>query len=113
MARLLARGIRGRRRTPMSDPIDDYLEQLARELRRRGATDARLIDEAKDHLADDVERRLQQGADEADARRQAIARFGPPEIVARAAVSGRYKWQERVTLALAAAIGIAIATLDV
>jgi hypothetical protein len=97
----------------MSEPIEDYLAQLARELHRRGARDARLIDEARDHLADDIERRVEQGLAGADAQREAIARFGQPEIVAKAAVSERYRAPDGIALALAALVGIAVATVDV
>jgi hypothetical protein len=39
----------------MPAPIDDYLARLRQELQRHGCEDARLIEEAREHLTDDID----------------------------------------------------------
>jgi len=67
-------------------PIDDYLDRLRRALARWGYEDARLLAEAREHLADAIDEGLQRGLSAEDAARQAFARFGPPELVARSII---------------------------
>jgi uncharacterized protein involved in exopolysaccharide biosynthesis len=63
-------------------PVDAYLSRLERELRRRGIEDARVVEEAREHLLDAVEDGRQRGLSMEDAAREAFERFGAPEAVA-------------------------------
>jgi len=65
-----------------SKAIEVYLSRLDRELRQRDLQDRRIVDEAREHLVDAVEDGLQRGLSIETAECQALARFGPPEIVA-------------------------------
>jgi hypothetical protein len=62
--------------------LEAYLSGLQRELGKQGLQDRRIIDEAREHLFDAVEDGLQRGLSIDAAEREALARFGPPEIVA-------------------------------
>ncbi len=64
--------------------IDRYLRRLRQELAKRGVFEARIVDETRDHLADAVEEGLRQGQSVDEAERDALARFGAPELVAAA-----------------------------
>ena len=63
-------------------PVDAYLSRLQRELRRLGIEDARIVEEAREHLLDAVEDGRQRGLSIDDAEREAFERFGAPEAVA-------------------------------
>ena len=79
----------------MAAPIDDYLARLRQELQRHGCEDARLIDEAREHLADDIDDGLRRGLTAEDAEREAFERFGPPDVIARSSIketSGMRNW---------------------
>ena len=65
-----------------SPALEAYLRRLERELRQQGLQDRRIVDEAREHLVDAVEDGLQQGLSVEAAERQALVRFGSPEIVA-------------------------------
>src|SRR5687767_11693150 len=65
-----------------SGSIDDYLSRLGRELRRRGLADARILDEAREHLLDAVTHGLERGLSVEAAESEACVRFGSPETVA-------------------------------
>ena len=82
------------------DPIDDYLTRLARELGKRGFDDARTIEEARDHLVDAIEDGQRRGLSLADAEREALERFGAPEIVAAQTVSERNQIMYRLAAVL-------------
>ena len=55
----------------MPAPIDDYLARLRQELQRHGCEDARLIEEAREHLTDDIDEGVRRGL-------TPRARRGPP-----------------------------------
>jgi hypothetical protein len=59
-----------------------YLQQLRRELRKRGLPDARIVDEAREHLVDAIEDGLRRGLSIDAAQHEAFVRFGPPDTVA-------------------------------
>lgn len=73
----------------MPAPIDDYLARLRQALQRHGCEDARLIEEAREHLADGIDEGLRRGLTPEDAEREAFERFGPPEVIARSTVEER------------------------
>jgi uncharacterized protein involved in exopolysaccharide biosynthesis len=83
-----------------SESLDDYLRRLAFELRERGHRDARMLDEAREHLADAIDAGLRQGLTQADAEREALARFGAPEIIAQHSVAERDDMKNRLVAAL-------------
>ena len=72
-----------------SDPIDAYLKELRRALNERGHEDARIVEEARDHLVDAVEDGLRRGLDRADAEREAVERFGAPDVIVAQALPPR------------------------
>ena len=74
--------------------VDEYLDRLERALHRRGVDDARIVDEAREHLVDAIEHARQGGLSVDDAVREAFERFGAPEVVAAHAVSdGEVMWR--------------------
>jgi len=96
----------------MGGPLDDYMTQLERELRRRGIDDPRMLAEAREHLVDAIDAGRQRGLSAADAEREALDRFGAPRIVAghmleaRSRTAGRFKtalgiaWQRKWWIAV-------------
>jgi uncharacterized protein involved in exopolysaccharide biosynthesis len=72
-------------------PVDAYLDRLERELRQRGVEDARIVEEAREHLLDAVEDGRQRGLSPDDAEREALERFGTPKTVA-AHVAPEREW---------------------
>lgn len=71
----------------MSGAVDIYLDRLFDLLAGTGARGRRALAEAEAHLAESVEMLVRQGRSPEDAAREAIARFGPPESVARAVIN--------------------------
>jgi hypothetical protein len=65
-----------------SPPLDEYLSQLERELRKHGLLDGRIVEEAREHLVDAIDEGLERGLPVDAAEREAFVRFGPPETVA-------------------------------
>ena len=83
MARLRPRRpVRRRGASVTPGPVDDYLARLERALRQRGCEDARIVDEAREHLVDAIENGQQRGLSVDDAARDAFERFGAPAVVA-------------------------------
>jgi putative ABC transport system permease protein len=62
--------------------LEAYLSRLERELQKRGVQDGRIVDEAREHLVDAREEGLRRGLSAEAAESLALARFGPPEILA-------------------------------
>jgi hypothetical protein len=89
--------------------VEVYLRSLSVELRRRFITDTQIIDEVGGHLADAVDAARQQGADDDDAQRRAIAHFGAPEVIGAAFAADRTwaRWS-RTRVALAAPISMTL-----
>jgi uncharacterized protein involved in exopolysaccharide biosynthesis len=81
-------------------PLDDYLNRLERELRERGVEDARIVEEAREHLVDAVEDGRQRGLSVGDAARDAVERFGAPEIVAAHVTSEKDRTMNRFAAVL-------------
>jgi hypothetical protein len=92
--------------------VDAYLRQLERALHRRGVTDARVVDESRDHLVDAMEQGLQRGLTREAAAREALARFGEPDVVAAHFATERYRMLNRVVVMLACVAGLLIAFVD-
>ncbi|HKX17808.1 MAG TPA: permease prefix domain 1-containing protein [bacterium] len=68
--------------------VDRYLDRLFDLLAGTGSRGRRALTEAEAHLSESVEALTRQGRSPEDAAREAIARFGPPESVARAVITG-------------------------
>jgi hypothetical protein len=92
--------------------VESYVHRLERELRRRFVNDATILEEVRGHLTDAVERGTQRGRSAAEAREEAIARFGTPETVAAAFAADRFRTLHLVLLVAAIACGLAIAYVD-
>ena len=88
-----------------SGPLETYLEELRRALGDRGHDDPRIVDEAREHLADAVEDSVRRGLDRAEAEREAIARFGPPDVVAAHTPPPRSRIMSRLTTAFDTIVG--------
>jgi hypothetical protein len=96
----------------VSDEADGYLVRLARELSARGVSDPLIIEEARSHLADAIDAGRQRGMPPHVAEREAIARFGGPELVAATFAAERYLMRNRILLSAAVAFGICVAYVD-
>jgi hypothetical protein len=65
-----------------STPIDDYLDQLFVRLRGTPRHARRVLAETEEHLRDSAAAQRDRGVPHAEAERQAIAAFGPVDLVA-------------------------------
>lgn len=90
------------------DPIDDYLDRLFAALPPRTPDARRLLAEAEDHLRDAVDDAVSRGVAPDDAAFAALARFGPPRVVARA-----FRRSQVTTAAVVARLTRAAAALAV
>src|SRR5688572_8223185 len=86
-------------------PLDAYLRALATALHDRGHAAARIVAEAREHLADAVEDGLRRGLLREDAEREAVERFGPPDLIAAQAPPVRSRTMSRLTAALDTIVG--------
>jgi hypothetical protein len=96
----------------VSAEADGYLVRLARELSSRGVSDPSIIEEARAHLADAIDGGVQRGVPGHVAEREAIARFGGPELVADTFAAERFLMRNRLLLSVAVALGLCIAFVD-
>jgi predicted permease len=64
--------------------LDEYLRALAEELSARGVSATAIVDEARGHLQDAIERGIRSGVPADVAEQRALARFGAPAVVAAA-----------------------------
>jgi hypothetical protein len=67
----------------MSDPVEDYLDQLVLELRGRAPDVRRVLREVEGHLEDAAAELETAGESREQARADAVARMGSPRAVAR------------------------------
>jgi hypothetical protein len=72
-----------------SQALEAFLSGLESELRKHGVMERRLIEEAREHLADAVRSGLEHGQSREAAERDAFSKFGSPEIVAAAFAQDR------------------------
>lgn len=73
----------------MSETVNDYVSRLEQHLRQRGLVDPRILAESREHLIDAVDDARHRGLSLGDAEREALERFGAPEIVAAHALEER------------------------
>jgi uncharacterized protein involved in exopolysaccharide biosynthesis len=83
-----------------SGPIDSYLRELERVLRERKLEADRIVEEAREHLADDVEDGIRRGLTRTDAESEAVERFGTYDVIAAHAAPARHPVVARVTAVL-------------
>jgi len=88
-----------------SGPLDPYLRALARALHERGHEASRIVDEAREHLVDAVEDGVRRGLAREDAEREAVERFGPPDLIAAQTPPERNRIMARLTAALDTVVG--------
>ena len=94
------------------DPVTRYIDNLKSALRLRGAFDATLIEEIREHLVDAIEEGIRRDLPADDAAREAIARCGPPDVVAAHAAMVVPRLRRRVLLAFCTATILACAFLS-
>jgi hypothetical protein len=90
----------------ISAPLDAYLSQFERELRKHGTLDRRIVEEAREHLVDAIEEGLQRGLSADEAEREAFVRFGPPETVAAHFATERSRMSNWLLLILVRIAGV-------
>ena len=92
-------------------PVESFLAELARQLRRDDAARRRVLAEVGDHLRDLVAEGRSKGLDEYTAESEAVERFGPAREFARRVRPARRRRSLRAggTLTAAAVIGGAFA----
>jgi len=95
-----------------SRAVEAYLARLERELGKRGLRDARIVEEARGHLVDAMERGRQRGLSVEAAEEEAVARFGEPDAVAATFATERYRMLNRSLFVLATVVGLLIAYVD-
>jgi capsular polysaccharide biosynthesis protein len=84
----------------MTGAVGEYLRELERVLHERHCHDPRIVDEAREHLADAVEDGVRRGLTREHAEREAVARFGPAALIAAQVLPGRSRMMARLTDAL-------------
>lgn len=87
------------------DPVEAYLDQVARRLRGDAADARRLLAELESHLLDEVDAARAEGLDDAAARERALARIGSVRTVARAANGGT---RDLLAALMTSAAGLAV-----
>ena len=95
-----------------SDQVSRYIDDLSHALRSRGAFDASLLAEMRDHLSDAAEAGIRRGLPADVAQGEAIARFGEPDVLAAQVAAGIPRWRRRALLALCAATILSSAYLS-
>jgi hypothetical protein len=84
-------------------PVDEFLAELGRHLKRDVATRGRVIAELGDHLRDLVAEGRSRGLDELTAELEAVERFGSPRALARGLRTPRTSTRVALAAALAGA----------
>ena len=84
----------------MTSQLESYLQRLVSELRKHGVASVRVVEEAREHLVDAAEQARQRGLSIEEAEREAIERFGPPELVAETCASGKPRLRNFLWLAI-------------
>lgn len=95
-----------------NEPLERYLNSLARKLRWHGVFNDRILAEAKEHLLDAIDRGIRRGLGVDAATREALQRFGTARVVATAAFDDQFRIVYRVLVAIAVLVGAAIAFAD-
>jgi hypothetical protein len=93
------------------DPIEDYLDRLLAAIPLGTPGARRLLAEAEGHLRDAVDDAVSRGVPPDDAAFAAIARFGPPRVVARAWRSARVTTGAIVATLARSALALAVVGL--
>ncbi len=96
----------------MSGHLDAYLDELQRELRRRGVLRVRIVEEVRGHLLDAAEAAERQGMVPEKAVAQAIERVGPASAVAVEFALDRSRTEQKILAAVAISLGLLIGYLD-
>lgn len=86
-------------------PLEAYLGELEQALRTHGHEPSRIVDEAREHLADAVADAVARGLTREDAEREAIERFGPAALIAAQAPPAGSRVMARMTAFLDTVIG--------
>jgi len=95
-----------------SEQVTRYIDDLKRAFRSQGVFDAQIVEELRDHLIDAIEEGRLRGLTADAAEREAIARCGPPELVAAHVAAGLPRLRRRTLLTLCAATMLASAFLS-
>jgi hypothetical protein len=93
--------------------IDRYVSALRRMLRTRGVADARIADEAREHLFDAINDGIECGLSAEAAERAAFERFGDPDALAQE-FARVYRWDyfawylAKIAASVVAAVAVAL-----
>ncbi len=96
----------------MAHDLDGYVDELARELRRRGVLRPRIVEEVRGHVLDAAEAGERQGMDREEAVCRAIERLGPARSLAVEFAAERSVIVQKILFAVAIALGVSIAYVD-
>jgi hypothetical protein len=94
------------------DLLRTYLEALSKELTKRGLRQGRIVEEVREHLADSIEAGCRRGLARDVSAREALDRFGSPDIVAARFAAERSGIRRHALVVPAALLVIAIAWVD-
>src|SRR5262245_29751780 len=93
---------------PRDRPVESYLDGLFDRLSGTGGAGRRMLSDAEAHLEESAAAARERGLDEIDAERDAIARFGSMDSIARRVpVSGNPQWR-RVLVGVSAIAAVAL-----
>jgi hypothetical protein len=95
-----------------TNQIKAYLRALENDLWMRGLADPETLAEIESHLLEAVERGQARGLSLEEAERQALARFGPAEVVGTAFEKERKAPMQKILLALGLLAGLLLAYVD-
>ncbi|HEX4007314.1 MAG TPA: permease prefix domain 1-containing protein [Acidobacteriaceae bacterium] len=95
-----------------SQPVEQYLGDLARELRKRGVLESRFMEETRGHLTDAIEAGQRRGLAPSVAEQEAVQRFGEPRTVAAKFAAEKFRGLHAGLLVGALVLGLAIARMD-
>jgi hypothetical protein len=93
--------------------LTGYIDELRGALRSRGAFDASVVDELRDHLIDAFDEGIRRGLSADAAEREAIVRCGSPDVVAAHIAAGTPRLRRRALLAICSLTALASSFLFV
>ncbi len=94
------------------DKLQEYLQSLQGELRKRGFKDPAILAELESHLTDSVAEGIRKGLEPARAQQLAVERFGTPRQVAHQFLKESRTMKQKILFACSMILGLLIAYVD-